>query len=587
MTPLVAVRERQERPSATAAAVLALLALPVLYSPSLWFHTTSPKLVGALVVAGIGLGALVGKRESALPMIYLIAAAISVLLNDQPGLSLWGHANVNTGLVFELALVGAWGVGRMLDARSRLLLQKGIVVAAIVNVGAATLQLAGDVPKEFGLELVAGRPVGLVGNPIHLGALCAAALAPATAIRGQTSRALAVIALAAGVALSGSRAPIAVATGVLAWTIWRNWRLAVLTIACTVAGFTAGTAFASNGGAVTILDRVSGGAPAAVTSPETNTANVPTPPAPESRPLANDVRDPGDRLETWRAAFEAVRDRPFLGRGPGRFMDATTRYRTETIGLRLPDGYFFDAHNVLIERVVTVGLIGAFLWVLWIARSIRSARGPLAVFAFGILAYSLVQPQVLSLLPLGCAALGASSATGAAPDRVLRLPKLATAACGTAAAVVILVGTWSADQARLDFDRRHAERAHRLLPPWPEVSRLRAQPEIFDAGTENLVETSAARRFLREATRRAPDSPVVWLDLAGFELRVGEARRARTAYLHVLRADPWSRLGRVGLAETAAATGDLEEAVRWYDEVVRLWPEDGASRERLLKLESG
>jgi cytochrome c-type biogenesis protein CcmH/NrfG len=53
--------------------------------------------------------------------------------------------------------------------------------------------------------------------------------------------------------------------------------------------------------------------------------------------------------------------------------------------------------------------------------------------------------------------------------------------------------------------------------------------------------SAQARGYLMDAIRRAPDSLVVWLAVARFELERGDAANVRDAMRHALRLDPRNR----------------------------------------------
>ena len=106
----------------------------------------------------------------------------------------------------------------------------------------------------------------------------------------------------------------------------------------------------------------------------------------------------GKRIDTWKAGLRAFADRPLLGWGPENHMVAASRYdRAAAETNRSSD----RAHNELMERAVTGGLLGlaAWLW-LWVAtfaavwrgsRRAGPADGALVVFAGAALLGWLVQ----------------------------------------------------------------------------------------------------------------------------------------------------------------------------------------------------
>ncbi len=68
----------------------------------------------------------------------------------------------------------------------------------------------------------------------------------------------------------------------------------------------------------------------------------------------------------------ATLDRPLLGSGPGRYQAATSKYRplrfARTEG---PSKLYYDAHDIVVQMLVTVGLLGTAAFLVWMALALR------------------------------------------------------------------------------------------------------------------------------------------------------------------------------------------------------------------------
>jgi tetratricopeptide (TPR) repeat protein len=294
------------------------------------------------------------------------------------------------------------------------------------------------------------------------------------------------------------------------------------------------------------------------------------------------------RLETWLSARHAVAERPVLGSGPGRFRAATSRFRTlRLVRAEGADRLFVDAHDLPVEYAVTTGLPGLALLLGWLALAVRRAgwRSPLGGFALIVLAMHLVEPQNVALTPVAFLALGAAAPAGRRASVSLRalVPAqalLVAAAVGTA--VLLLVGSFHLDQARLDLTLGQARQARRLLPAWPEPRLVTATASVFVSKTEGRPELLvASRRWRRAAVARDPTDPALWIDLARSELGAGLVAPAGRDFRRALDFDPWSAEALAGLGRVAHAQGDRAGAVPFFRRSLRAEPDQPAVR-RLL-----
>ncbi|HUR17414.1 MAG TPA: O-antigen ligase family protein [Acidimicrobiales bacterium] len=530
--------------------------LPVVFSGELYYSAWAPKAAVCLLLLGPGLVvlarlALAGDLAARLALGFVAAAALSTLLSDNVVLSLVGSANWGTGLLFAATLGGCWALGAVAGERRRRQLVLAIIAAAVVNAVVAWLQTRGLVPPalEDPRATTAGRTGGLLGNPVHLGALMAGALWLLGRRVGRERGSwwwLLPIGLVAGAAqLSGGRSAVALAL--------------VAALACLPgAGARRGVALMAAVAFGVVLAPL--GVEGAVLGSARAARPAPTPASADevSAPVA---RETDTRLAVWRTSAGAFTDRPLLGWGPGRFQAATSpRYDAESAR---EGGVFQDAHNWLVEYGITTGLVGLVLLLAWLGTAAVGARGALAGFVLIVGGAGLVEPLTVGLTPVALLALGAAGRPRGAGIR--HAPALGGAwastaagalAAGAMAGTVLLVGQGFMGHARLNDSPGQARWAMTLSPPWPEVAGLAARVESFYGVTEGEPHRSRTVELARRATRRDPADPAAWSYLGFLELVWGDEGRAATAFGHSLDQNPWGAEGLRGSVALAVRRGD-------------------------------
>ncbi|MDP9441592.1 MAG: O-antigen ligase family protein, partial [Actinomycetota bacterium] len=393
----------------------------------------------------------------------------------------------------------------------------------------------------FPFELTDGRSSGLLGNPLHLGSLCAAALillAVDRALPGRWAYPAAAL-FGIGVAFSGSRSALAlVGVGVLAAALRRSWGAMALVTTGLLVGLTAGAVWNAPGSA--------GGSAAA-------------------RAVAHGGSIEA-RTATWATALRILGDDPLTGAGPGRFRAATTAHRPLAVArAEGPDRLFVDAHNIVVEYMTTTGLPGAALLLVALFLAFRGAAdaGWLGC-ALVLVAAHLTAPQSVVTTPVFFLALGLAQPRRPSTLPVGRLHRASAAmACGVgmAAGAVLLRGDFLLNEARLDVELADARAAERLLPPWPEPARRMAIAYAFRAQSGGgPADERRAIRWFEIAARRSPDDPAGWSDLADRHLQNADLPAAESAYRRALRANQYSTRALNGLARTLLAGGRSGEA---------------------------
>ncbi len=540
------------------ALVVPLASVPVVDLPT-WAVRWA--LLPALAGLGLPLLALVRERAARWALAWLAWAALATALAPQPVVAFWGEYRVGTGLVFLLAVAGAWAIGARAGADAARPVATGLLAGCTANAVIAIVAQLTDLTA-FGVAPQYGRAVGLYGNPVYLAELLTGGLWIALRRldrRPGAGAAAAAVAIAAAIELSGSRAAL-VLIGVAALVGVAKAPGRRFVMAAVVAGgvaLGAGVAAIAPGSA-TGTDRVSTVA----------------------------VADSGiaPRAATWEAALSALGSRPLWGWGPSGTLAATGPRRTLTVARdEGPDMMFADAHDLAVESAVTTGVVGLALLVAWLWTAVAAARRSrarsegLLGFAALVAAVSLVEPAHVGVTPLAALALGAAGGFAAvapcsSPHR--RALPIALGALGAVASAWLLAGLVALHQADLAGNPGAAQAAARRLPAWGEpdavVGRLIGYESITERSPRLLDE---AIGWWASAAERDHADPSRWDDLAGALEHAGDLPSAAAAYRHALADNPWSaralngvvRIGAPGgfsPAEMAAARAKLAQLPR-------------------------
>ena len=511
--------------------------LPVAFSPELYHSFWAPKAAVCLALVGPGLVALAhlvrsGSRAAVLAALFLATVAASAVAASGPWvLAVTGAPNWGTGLLFAAAVVGSWAIGAVTTDERRRQLLLAIVAAAVVNAVVAWLQARDLVPPALESPQ---RSAGLMGNPIHLGALAAGGVWLVADLIGRRRATLwwtAPLVLLAGAAqVSGGRSAVGLSVlAVLAALPRAGLHRGAAIVAAVLLGLWVAPVEATEG-------TVSG----------------------SSRVVGSEATAQVDlRGTVWRISLDAALDRPVLGWGPGRFQAATSPRTTATMSEK-GVSIWKDAHNWVVEYAVTTGFLGLGLLGAWLVASGWRARGPLAGFAAAMAAFLLVEPQSVGITPLALLALGASmrgppaSPVPAKPWGVLAMVGLAA---GLAAGAVLVTGEALLRRGQLDTSVRDFERGAALLPAWADVSRLGGRIQAFDAIRSPALQRKAIG-FARQATRREPEDPLAWTYLGQLELVWGSESEAGAALRRARERNPWLAEALTSSAVLARRTGD-------------------------------
>ena len=544
-----------------------------------------------LVAAALGRQGPAARRTARWALAWLGWAAVATVAAPDRTLALWGEYSVGTGLIFLAAVAGAWALGLRAGERAGRRIATVLLVGCAANAALAVAEQLVDL-SALGVAPYQGRSAALFGNPVYLAELLtgglwlglsalAARAGPSPEGRPVVGRpvtaAAAVVLLAAGVELSGSRAALVLAVGatlVAAGRVGsgrtaRAARPAALTVAASMVvavalGIGLGAVLAGHRSAMASgTDRLAAGSTGL-------------------RP----------RADTWRGGLDALAARPVWGYGPGSFLVAASPHRTAAVARGDgPDTLYADAHNLVVESAVTTGVVGLVLLAAWLwtaARLIpgrgagregpqgqqrphgpgdRAARWGLGGFAALVVLVTLAEPQFPGVTPLAALALGAAAAAVAAEQRpAARRPTRSAALAAAATTVTVAAGlalsVWFTDglvalhRADLAGDPAAAARAARRLPPWGEpaavVGRLAAFRGITGADPAGL---DVALRWWSLAARRDAFDPSRWTDLGNVRARAGDDAAAAADYRRALIENPWSAASSAGLLHLGPSAG--------------------------------
>jgi O-antigen ligase len=490
---------------------VALAGSALLFMPGLLEQFETPKIE---LVRTCGLGALAyglvrgragyPRRWSTLDWAvaaWLLVEILATLFSVSPRVSVVGETRQREGLLTSLALVGLYFAARdaftRTPSRIRPALDLMLGLATLVGLY-AIVQVAGSDPmqwrREAGYAGVYVRPFATLGHPNLLGLLAAATaamgVALAVATKGGASRwlsAAAAVLLVVVTILTLSRAAwLGLGAGLLIATALALRERGVSMLAPRVIGITAA------GVAVGLVIVVATGAWNLV-----------------AQRLAElfGGGSGSSRLEIWRTALAAWRDRPLIGNGPDALEMVFPHFQTPAYWRFEWSGLPFHAHSIYLHTLATrgvLGLLAAFAWAAalaaaglaaWRRRGERMAPG-LVPAAAGFVAT--------------CAVAGAFGALGIA---------------GALAVAVLSAAVASAAEAAPAPDIAHAPAAAR-----GERSR-RPRGEPSAAGRRGA--TARARVGIRQWAARLASGVVAVATLVwGFtELRASRAGSAAQAFM--------------------------------------------------------
>lgn len=530
----------------------AALVVSVCYVPVLDQGATTVRLAIVLPVGAVGLvlAALLARRgdvPTRFALGYLVWAGVSSLAAPNVARAVLPGFGSDRGWVVAAACIGWYVIGRLRGEVGARLLRWGLLLGLAINAFVAVAQYLVDGPGV--LALSQRRALGLTPSPVYLATLLAGALGLAAwmvARDPQWRRWLPVLVLfAMATEASGGRGGLIAGTGVAIVLGWgAGWRRLAVIVATIVAGVVLLAPFGSVGATSDRLaDREAGGV--------------------------------APRLEMWGHGLATAAERPITGWGPDHFLAVTgPRISASFARAEGPDRRFFDAHNIVVEQLVSTGLPGVVALGGFAIAATRRARGPLGAFAAGASLTWLVEPVSISTLPLVLVALGA--ATVEAPRaRVTRRWAVAATVAGLVA--VVLCGRLVFTDVLVARSKDHPdlaslERAHALLPRDPVVADLVTQEQIRLATVDPAHGSDEAVAAARRTIDLEPDDPKWWFRLAEaqasalhepFSSDPEGLRSIERTLLEAYELNPWSERTLLALANVSEVLGDDAAHERW------------------------
>ena len=568
------------------AAAIGVVVLTVARLGFEWQPVWTVKSAVALVVTGVALpqfilllrkpGPLRGTALAA--AVFLIVVALAAAVSPLVGIGYFGGFGTSSGVgwIFYLVLVAFWALGATLDDAGTTLVADSIIIASVLDAIASILSLfstqqsaAGHLISHIpGVFVYNGQSLGLMDNSVFSGGLLAggiALVACSDRIRARARLELLAV-LAVGLGLSGSKFGMFVVVVLLVWLAVRS---GLGTAGRSVVAVAIGVVVAA------VLDPL------------------------ESQPgLASHVAGTssggtfGARLTEWSDALRVVAHHPLLGVGPGQGLDHVAYYYTRSFTLESQP--LQDAHNFVVEILLTTGILGLASFSAWLVLVLWRARGPLLACALGMLAVELVEPLYVGLTPIAFLALGAASTTRRQPplesldpggavsgegvadgpvsaepgaedrapatDRTTFVLRIVTTAVAVAAALSLLVGGAVLNSSSASVGSETT--AGRLLPPWPEVPGTIGAKE--DRPRATPAQLASAVSWFTKATQRDPNAFISWDYLAAAQVQQGDLSGAARSYSRALAIYPWYPVSLANIAPTELAAGHPVVALAWY-----------------------
>lgn len=551
--------------------------LPVAFLSTIDYPSFTPKYAVMLLMAGAGLvplARLAWRRSSRWMgcglVGFLLVGLVSALLSQSPNIGIMGLYRWGSGWLFWLACAGAFAVGASLRGTDVQWAFYGLVVGAVANALMAVYQIVLH-PTSEALRAYAGNTQadGFLGNPVHLEALLLGAIALVATKVCDSPRRWWWAPLLFGVALemTSERVFIPILLVIFAVAIVTRGRRGLLFSALAGAGCLIGYV----GGGSALGSRVSSG------TAETTF---------------------GLRFQLWHDALVGLVHHPFLGSGPGEVIAGTAPYVDRSFGHALDGRLFTDAHNFIVEVLVTTGLLGLAFFLVWLLPAARRARGPFLGFALAVAAVKLVEPLNIGVAPLAFLAFGVAvagwlasreSRTGAELERSApaalregsvssRLLSAVAVALALALGGTMLLGDYQYSKTQLGLQQLPAaNEANELMPYWPETSAelgfyWRYEYAISHGTAVKRADLEAARRaYVTTASRDSAD-PSVWWFVGQMDQLLGRSGPAAVAYRHSLTDYPWYPPSLGSLAGIDVGAHHWAAAVRLYRELAAIQP---------------
>ena len=529
--PAATVEVRDEFTVVDIVALAALTSLCVGHYPMLLFRSYTSALAVLAVLAPLGLYGLVRlarqrTRDGSAATVLVGWIVVAGLLSGAPMLALKGTVGRDASGLIMIMVVCAWALGRQMSGRGREIAPYLVLSLLTVNGLVGVVQVLLDV-ETGSMAMQFGRAVGFAPSSVYFGALMAGgALLAASLDRIRVPLRLGLVAFFGAAAnLSGTRiASLAGLLALVAFVVVRRHGQSVTRLAMLPAAFVVGTVLAT------------------VVSPLFSDVHSAT---------TRGTTGGGERLQAWRYGLSAVAERPIAGWGFGRFRAATqAHYSADFVRVSAFDDVrqaWFDAHNIVVNTAVSIGLVGLLIAVWWVWES-RHVVSPALWFAIALALTWCAQPAGLATLPLVAILWGAGARSTAEPfeDRGAvaaagsRRVELVMVAIGVVIASYIVVADTQLKRAIDSGDPRRVEQAAEWYPGDAVVADVVAQSWLIGGG-EDPAATQHVIDWSVRATERESDRPYHWSRLGIRQAAAGDQDAAVASVEHAIELQPWHR----------------------------------------------
>jgi hypothetical protein len=200
---------------------------------------------------------------------------------------------------------------------------------------------------------------------------------------------------------------------------------------------------------------------------------------------------------------------------------------------------WWDAHNLAVGTAVSYGFIGLILAMAFGWLSVRSARGPMAVFAAVVATTWLLEPAGLATFPLVMLCLGTAvtRAKSPAPSPEFRASRL-WLMIGAMASMAYLLTDVRLHSA-MDQKDPGAVAAAAAWTPWDPVAANTAAAAYANFNPDrSSLET--ALTWMQRARDRQPDFPFYSNKIAQLQIMLGRPDEARVSIERALDLQPWN-----------------------------------------------
>jgi len=331
----------------------ALAAMALILAPGIAFtFDIVPKLV--VLLAAAALAAFPARRSRFLYLIVLTLAwlAVSTALSSRPWLSFFGSGWRRYGALAQLAvLLLAWSIYG--EARRIAIFLRIVAAAGAITALYGIAQYLGWDPilPAAGYHIGSGvwtivRPPSTLGYASYFATWLLFVIFWSLALPGKFARAGVALAIVA-LLLTGTRAAIlGLLAGAAVWCFWRGFRLSRRVMGAASAVLVAGAVFYYSPAGQMMRSR---------------TRWFQEDPWGGARPLL------------WRDSLRTGLARPLFGYGPETFTATFPHFESRELARAYPDFAHESPHNIFLDALVSQGVPGLLLTVVWCALGIAAA----------------------------------------------------------------------------------------------------------------------------------------------------------------------------------------------------------------------